>query len=195
MKISEHVIYAIDDAKADKFDAAMLHACIAIDGTARRLYPAMKQGKARYKKSLRAYYWLLEPMLGGGIHLVETRFSNVQLEKNLLPDLADIIYEIFRCNHAHADEVPVPFSVMPSSGAFLSRWILADNELRMPDRVLWGLLAVTVFSRANAAEKTTGDYYLSLGEEKFRIADWWGREDEFRPVADKYNQTRVTIDW
>ena len=36
MKLSKHVLYAINDMEANKLDAALLHALIAIDGTSRR---------------------------------------------------------------------------------------------------------------------------------------------------------------
>jgi hypothetical protein len=194
MKLSEYVLYAIDDAGAKKFNAALLHACIAIDATSKRLYPSERRVGRRYIGCLRAYYWIIEPMIGAGINLVETRFTNIRLRNTATPDLAEIIYEIFRCSHAHGDEVPSNFSVLPSQGGFGSTWGLGYGELHMPDRVVWALLAVSVFSKVNKGEKTTGSYYLSLGDEQFLISEWWGREDEFRLIAAKYNQTRVKLD-
>ena len=64
----------------------------------------------------------------------------------------------------------------------------------MPDRILWGLISVAVFAKVNAVERSTGTYYLSLGAERFTISEWWGREDDFRQVAGRYNQTRVKLD-
>ena len=63
----------------------------------------------------------------------------------------------------------------------------------MPDRVVWALLAVAVFSRVNGGESTTGSHYLSLGDERFPIAEWWGRENDFRLVAERYNKVRVKM--
>jgi hypothetical protein len=83
---------------------------------------------------------------------------------------------------------------MPSQGGFGSKWGLGYGELHMPDRVVWALLAVSVFSKVNKGEKTTGSYYLSLGDERFTISEWWGREDDFRSIADRYNQVRVKLD-
>lgn len=194
MKLPRHVICAIDDAAQGKFDSALLHACITIDTTSKRLAPQEKRVGVRYVDCLRRYYWLLEPMIGAGLNLVETKFSNIQLKNTSAPDLAEVIYEIFRCSHAHGDEVPPEFSVLPSHGNFYSKWELGNGELHMPDRVIWALLAVAVFSKVNAQEKSEGSYYLSLGDERFLIADWWGREEDFRPIAAKCNQTRVKID-
>jgi hypothetical protein len=193
VKISDHVLHAIADADRGYFEPALLHACIAIDATARRLFPAMMIG-ARYVSTLRGYYWLLEPMIGVGLNLENTRFGNVGLKKNPNPDLAEIIYEIFRCNHAHGDAVPIKFSVTRSHGGWDSTWEIAHGELHMPDRVLWALLGIAVFSKANAGESTAGNAWLSLGDEHFPIAEWWGREDDFRPIATRYNTRRVKLE-
>jgi len=193
MKLAQQVLYAIDDAGANKFDSALLHACIAIDTTSKRLAPN-KKVKARYVGCLRHYYWILEPMLGAGLNLEETKFETIHLEKKSSPDLAEIIYEIFRCSYAHGDEVPTAFSVVPTSGSADSKWSLGNGELHMPDRIIWALLSVAVFSRVNACEKSDGNYYLSLGDHRFLLREWWGREDEFRVIAAQYNQTRVTLD-
>jgi hypothetical protein len=50
-------------------------------------------------------------MIGAGLNLVDTRFSNIKWRKIASPDFAEIIYEVFRCSHAHGDEVPPSFSV------------------------------------------------------------------------------------
>jgi hypothetical protein len=133
-------------------------------------------------------------MIGAGLNLVETRFSNIKLRKTTAPDLAEVIYEIFRCSHVHGDEVPPNFSILPTQGGFGSKWGFGYGELHMPDRIVWALLAVAVFAKVNGGEKTIGDYYLSLGDERFPIAQWWGRENDFRPIADKYNLVRVKLD-
>jgi hypothetical protein len=193
MKLSQQVLCAIDDAGAGKFDAAFLHACTAIDQTAKRLYPSERTVGIRYVACLREYYWIIEPMIGSGIDLT-TCFSNMRLGDNHSPDLADVVYKIFRCSYAHGDEAPASYSVIPTAGPFGSRWVLEHGELHMPDRITWALLAVVVFSKVNAREKSDGAYYLSLGHDQFTICNWWGREDDFRPVAARYNQTRVKLD-
>lgn len=194
MKLVRHVTCAIDDGTHGKLDSALLHACIAIDATAKRLAPNERRVGVRYVECLRNYYWLIEPMIGGGLNLAETRFSNIQLKNTITPDLAEVVYEIFRCSHAHGDEVPSEFSVIPSHGNFYSEWELARGELHMPDRVVWALLSVAVLSRVNAAENSEGTYYLSLGDEQFPIKDWWGQEEAFRTVVETCNRTRIRID-
>ena len=132
--------------------------------------------------------------MGSGINLEETKFENVKLGNNASPDFAEIIYEVFRCSHAHGDEIPQTFSLIPTTSPFGSQWLLADGELHMPDRVLWALLALSVFSTVNAVETSPNTRYLALGENRFVVADWWGREAEVRHLAQKYNKVRVKLD-
>lgn len=193
MRISRQVLCSIDDAEAQKFDSALLHACIAIDSTSKRLFPNEGDVGRRYVHCLRQYYWIVEPMIGGGLNLDETIFSNINIRKKPSPDIADVIYTIFRCAHAHGDEIPDEFMLIPSIGD-ASQWIIGKNRLNMPDRVIWALLAVVVFSKVNANQKSQGDYFLSLGEDRFLLRDWWGREDDFRFFASRYNQVRVRFD-
>ena len=82
---------------------------------------------------------------------------------------------------------------MPTKGSFLSNWEMGQNEWHIPDRIIWALLGIAVFSKVNHSQTSTGGYHLSLGAEKFPLTDWWGGEDRFRPIADRYNQTRVTL--
>ena len=194
MKLSQQVIYAIDDAGVGKLDSALLHACIAIDATSKRCYPGDRKVGRRFMNCIRKYYWIIEPMLGAGVNLVDSRFANINLGKPSPPDLAEFVYEVFRCAHAHGDEVPNVYSIMPTTGSELSHWYFGHGELHMPDRIVWALLALVVFADVNAHENSDGDYYLSLGNDRFVLREWWGRESDFRPVAESYNRTRVTFE-
>jgi hypothetical protein len=194
MKLKQHVLYAIDDSQAGKFEAALMHACFAIDGTARKIFPNSKKVGERFVACLREYYWLVEPMIGAGINLVETRFSNIETLKLKRPDFAEFVYEVFRCSAAHADEIPTVFWTIHSADPSSTQWTLGHNELHMPSTVVWALLAVAVFAKVNLGECTEGTYFLKLGDETFPICDWWGQEDRVRSLADRLNQTRVKLD-
>jgi hypothetical protein len=191
MRVETHVLAALDATDRKRVDSALLHACIAIDATAGKLYPGEAVGE-RYRKCLREYYWLLEPMIGAGMNLADTRFPNVGTPGNANPEFADIVYRIFRCHDAHGDEIPLEYALTKSEGGAY-HWLFADGKLHMPDLVVFALLGVAVFSRANADVCSAGEYYLSLGKEVFPIKDWWGREDDFRPSAEKYNQVKVKV--
>ncbi len=93
----------------------MLHACNAINSTAKKTYPALGSA-ARFTRLLRDNYLaVLEPFGFQGIDLVETRFP-VRLPNPKapggLPDLADVVYGIHRCHHAHGEALPDGFALL-----------------------------------------------------------------------------------
>ena len=195
MKLLDQIGLVFEDAGAAKLEAALLHACIALDGTAKRLYPSELSGRRRFVRAIRDYYWLVEPMMGVGVNLVDTQFSNVTLENgNSAPDFAELIYRIHRCNHAHGDEVPVEYALIGSDGPSLSSWELAPNSVRMPDRVIWALAAISVFAHVNhRLMGQGGGLYLSWGTQRYFLAEWWGRENDLRSIASGWNTTRVEL--
>ena len=75
MKIGESVRKSIDDWEQRDLDSAMLHACNAVDGTAKKRYPNAAGSKARFTKLLRENYPILGPMGMPGINLIDTRFA------------------------------------------------------------------------------------------------------------------------
>jgi hypothetical protein len=196
MKLTDHVRCTFDDAAAGKLEAALLHACISIDATAKHLYPSTPGVRARFVRCIRDYYWLIEPMMGAGMNLEETKFGNVTVSNlSTKPDFADIVYTIHRNSHAHGDEVSPSFELTRTTHPYLSDWEFGANHLRMPDRVIWALTSVAVFCRQNYRYKGWGDdRYLSWGEERFVIADWWGREVDLKPIAVGWNTTRVKME-
>ena len=109
MKLFDQVRKVFSDGAAGDMEAAMLHACTAVDATARRLYPSDPGVGSRFVRCVREYYWLVEPMLAPGFNLVDTRFGNVVLKKGNPPAFAQVVYEVHRCAHAHGDEVPIAF--------------------------------------------------------------------------------------
>ena len=205
MNIDQHVLYAIDDYFAGKRDSALMHASFAIDATARKLFGSKRAGRREYKDCLRNYYWIIEPMMGGGLNLEETRWQNLRIDDGngkviVDPDFADIIYHVFRCTHAHAGEVAAGFELLPVQDGH-SRWIVADGVLKMPERVIWSLLAVSLFCRANSDVSSATPHYLTWGSDslgigihKFLIAEHWGKEDGFREFLTSYPQIRVRVD-
>lgn len=195
LKLTKQVLFAIQDGESGRYESALLHACIGIDATAKKMFPNDRRVGNRYVACLRRYFWLIESMLVAGLNLEETRFTNVATTKLANPDFADLIYNVFRCCHAHGDEVPEEFSVRPTFGPYNSEWSFGAGSVQMPDRVVWALIAVAVLSKVNASLRSSGGSYFSLGDERFLVAEWWGREDEFRSIAARFNSgPRVTIE-
>ena len=205
MNIGNSVRKAIDDWERGEADAAMLHACNAVDGTARKVYPSLRSN-ARFTQLLRDNYAILGPMGMPGINLVETRFPvKVQRPKapGGKPDLADVIYGIHRCSHGHGEELPDGFELIPDArqpvrpGELRKTTVkVVRGAIQLSDRIIFGLIAVAVLSPANKDQRVPDDYYLTFGAtEKLVINEWWGRAADFPAVAAREPMPNTTIDF
>lgn len=202
MKVANSVRKAIDDWEQGELESAMLHACNAVDGTARKLYPTLGNQK-RFTRCLRENFQILGPMGVPGIDLENTRFPVVVHRPTApdgKPDVADVLYGIHRCCHAHGDELPDGFGLIQDAAGppRLTRMEIVRGQVRLSDRVIFGLLAVAVLSPANhdqVAPELDG-YYLTFGIlPKLLINQWWGRANDFQQIAAQDSAPRVKLDF
>ena len=200
MKVGDSVRLAIDDWERGEFEAAMLHACNAVDGTAKKVY-SEAGSKARFTRLLRESYGILGPMGTPGIDIVETRFP-VRVERSKTrdgkPDMADVIYGIHRCSHGHGDELPDGFELISDAAgpSGRTRMRIEKGKIQLSDRVIFGLLAVAVLSPANVGQVVPDGYYLTFGSAvTLYINEWWGRAADFPSVAAVEPMPRVKLDF
>src|SRR3954470_12069298 len=103
MKVGKSVKKSIDEWSHGDAESAMLHACNAVDGTAKKVHSTLGN-RARFTRLLRENYSILGPLGAPGIDLVRTRFPvsvrGPSADVASL-DLADVIYLIHRCTHGH----------------------------------------------------------------------------------------------
>lgn len=201
MNVGSSVRLAIDDWARGEQEAAMLHACNALDGTAKKVYPLLGN-KQRFTKLLRDNYAVFGPMGAPGIDLVQTRFS-VQIRNPTTPDgepdVADLVYAIHRCTHGHGDELPMGYELIPDAAGqpgLTHAEIKKGGGVRLSDRTIFGLLAVAVLSPANRGQLVPDGYYLTYGRSaKLIINDWWGRVDDFPAIAALESMPLVKLDF
>ena|SRR5208283_4619014 len=199
MNVGNSVRKAIDDWGLGELESAMMHACNAVDGTAKKLYPKLGN-KARFTRVLRENYAILGPM-APGIDFAETRFPvTVRSPKapGGEPDIADIIYGIHRCSHAHGDELPDGFELIQDAAGpkRVTRMLIEQGKVRLSDRFIFGLLAVAVLSQANKDQSVPDSYYLTFGESaKLVIKEWWGRASDFPAIVAQDPTPHVELDF
>lgn len=200
MNVGNSVRKAIDDWEANELEAAMLHACNAVDGTAKKIYPKLGN-KMRFTQLLRDNYTILGPMGMPGINLVETRFPvdvKSPLSPDGKPDLADVIYGVHRCSHGHGDELPDKFELIPNARgpARLTTIKVERGAIQLSDRIIFALIAVAVMSPANIGQVVPDGYFLTFGDtEKLIINEWWGQAAKFSTIAEMDPMPLVTLDF
>jgi hypothetical protein len=168
----------------------MLHACNAVDGTAKKVYPHLaNQSNLRFTTLLRDNYWILSPMAAPGIDLGNTRFPvTVKSPKahGGKPDFADVIYGIHRCSHRHGEVLPNGFELIRDAAQLpgITNMSFERGKAHFSDRTIFGLLGVVVLSSANAGETVPEGYRLTYGRHALPlfINEWWGRAGDFHTV-------------
>lgn len=201
VNVGRSVQKAIDEWEAADLDSAMLHACNAIDGTAKKHYPRERGSNARFTRLLRDNYGILGPMGMPGINVVETRFPvSIQRPKapGGKPDLADVIYGIHRCCHGHGEALPNGFELLPDTrGPARHTTLLVERgKIRLSDRVIFALIAVAVMCPVSAGQSVPDEYHLTFGStHKLMINDWWGRASDFPAIAATDTVPLVTLDF
>jgi hypothetical protein len=191
MNVGESVRKAIDDWQQGDVEAAMLHACNAIDGTASKTYPNLRnRNNLCFTTLLRDNYGVLGPMGVPGIDLKETRFpvrTRSPQASGGTPDIADVIYGVHRCTHGHGQELPDGFALLRDAAGppGITHLRIEEGKVRLSDRVIFGLLAVAVFAPTNVGQAVPESYFLTFGtkQTKLPINEWWGRAADFQVLA------------
>jgi len=196
MNINDHILQAFEGALNNNIDKAMLHICIAIDALSQKKYHKEHSSRKIYTDFIRSYYWILEPMMGAGLNLKKTQWTNINLKdnngKNIdNKDIANVIYHIFRCNIAHGKQIPEPYKIQATYTPLAIQ--ISKNTLHLPYSLIWALIAVCVFTKENKGQQIDCPYHLTLGNNHFAVSDWVGLETSFRPIAKKYTKFRVTL--
>lgn len=199
MNVGDSVSYSLNHWSSHEWDAAMLHACNAVDATGRKRYP--KLGVAcRFKMTVRESVDFVGAMAMPNLDLVKMRFP-VAVRSDLpdkRPDIADVLYGIHRCSHGHGDELPKGFELVDYVSNTEFRFKAGkDGSLRLPAAVVLGLLAVAVFAPENVGQHARNDdCLLSWSDHEFRINESWGKQQEFRELlASEGPPKKMTIDF
>ena len=188
MRVGKSVTRAIDEMAAGDLEPAMLHACNAVDGTALKLHPGIRN-RDRFTRTLRDNYAILGPMGLPGINLTASHFRVPGAGRGHggeWPDIADILYGIHRCAHGHGDELPDGFDLIADAAGppGRTRITIAGGTIRLSDRIIFGMVAVAVMSPVNRDQIAPEDYYLTFGSSAtMMINDWWGRAADFPAIS------------
>ncbi len=191
---------AIDDFLLGDLNGAMLHACMAVDGTSKKSHPTTLRHRNRFLTTLRENYSILRPMSFPGLDIEQIKWPvriTAAQKPDEWPDTAEVIYGVHRCAHGHGDDLPAGFELMPdvlNGDKNNTSLIAAPGRVQISDRVIFGLLAIAVFAPVNHGMNTTDGHWLSFKHYKFIINEWWGKREDFLAIAAPHDTQRVNLD-
>jgi hypothetical protein len=197
MKISDHIKHSLDALDKQDMNQAMLYACLAIDGTAKKTYTNIGQVGPRFRKFINDNVDIAELMFGG-INLAETEFPFKDAKGNIGITFADIVYEKFRCSLAHGDELPDGFAVtiQIADGHQQFSIDIQNQSMTLPQSAITGLGLICVLAPVNADQKIGNSAYRYWDRvNTYVVDDWWGRVDDARAIMDFKTPPRVKMDF
>jgi len=197
VKIADHIKHSLDALDKQDMDQAMLYACLAIDGTAKKTYPHTSQVGARFRKFINDNLDIVELMFGG-INLVETLFPFKDAKGKIGVTFSDIVYEKFRCSLAHGDELPDGFdvTVQIADGHQIFSVDIKNQSMTLPQSAITGLGLICVLAPVNAQQKIGNNAYRYWDRvNTYVVDDWWGKVDAARAIMDFKTAIRIKMDF
>ena len=199
MNVGRSVSKTIDEWMAGDSESGMLHACNAIDGTARKKPYGAIGNEARFRRLIREDLEILGKFGMPGINLEKTLFPiSLKNKPAVLMDIADILYKVHRCTHGHGDDLEEGFSLHSDATAAQPITTLEWNagKLMLSDRMLFAMIAVAVVAPENIGQRASDGHYLTFDRgNPMPINDWWGRRDDMLALVRSVELPSVHMDF
>ncbi len=197
MKIADHIKYSLDACDSRELDKAMLFACLAVDGTAKKMYPETQKVGERFRKFIIEHLDIIELMFGG-LNLQETAFPFKDNKGNIGIKFEDIAYEKFRCSLTHGDELPDGYDITVKVANGIQQFMIDINgqSMTLPESAIYALGLPCVLAPVNADQKIGSNLYHYRDPINLYVVDrWWGKVECARKIMDFENQVRVKMDF
>jgi hypothetical protein len=197
MKIADHVKYSLDACDSKELDKAMLFACLAVDGTAKKMYPDIQKVGERIRKFIVEHLDIIELMFGG-LNLKETVFPFKDNKGNIGVRFEDIVYEKFRCSLAHGDQLPDGYDITVKVADGIQQFVIdiSGQSMTLPESAIYALGLPCILAPVNADQKIGSNLYHYHDPINYYVVDrWWGKVECARKIMDFENQVRVKMDF
>jgi len=170
MAVGERVQEALIKLKEHNVDNALIQLSIAVDATAKKMYPQLKNAQ-RIKRFLtvkRAFIWWC---LFNGIPDSNSQLCLSFADKGYV-SIEDIMYKYIRCSLLHEGEMHE--NIIFDYVEYFK--VNADSSLILPVGYLYAILWAVISSDENKGEKMNCDFFSCFGKEKVNLNDYWGDE-------------------
>lgn len=186
MTTADLIKYSLDACECKELDRAIHFACLAVDGTTKKMYPDIQSAGARFSNFISDNLDIIELMFGG-LSLKETVFSFKGSEGNIGIRFEKIFYETFRRNLAHGEEPPdrddVTLKVIDGIQEFAIE--IAGRSMTLLESAVYALGLPCVLAPVNADQKIGNNLYHFHDPINHYVVDrWWGKIECARKIMD-----------
>jgi hypothetical protein len=169
MTIADRVKESIDKYNSNDLENALIQICIAIDGTAKKVYPHTKNNsKARFKDFVIANLDIITFFTFNTNVFINCQFGDYTIEQ--------FVYEVLRCGLIHEGELSSRFRFTEPGEPIQ----ISLNQWCLPKTFIFGTLLAVIGASANANERITDYYAVEIFGSPFKLNDLWGRADLIR---------------
>lgn len=195
MTVGDEVRSALDHWSVGEWRPALWHATAAINKTADKRYPALDDAAA-FRQTIRDDVDIFGAMAAADLDFVDARFPLpiASDRPDGRPDIADLLYAVYRYLHVDESEMPAGCQVLPPVDG-VSMFSIANGRLWLRASAAIGLLTVAVLAPENEGQPIPESYFLSWRDNDFLVSDSWGKRDGFRQVLADSPTPRYTLDF
>ena len=197
MKIADHIRHSLEACDSRDLDKAMLFACLAVDGTAKKMYPQINKLGERFRKFIVEHLDIME-LMHGGLNLQETVFPFKDRKGNVGVKFEDIVYEKFRCSLAHGNELPDGYGVTVKVQDGIQQFMIdtENQSMTLPESAIYALGLPCVLAPVNADQRIGSNSYHYRDPINHYVVDrWWGNVECARRIMDFESQVKVKMDF
>ncbi len=197
MKIADHIRHSLDACDSRDLDKAMLFACLAVDGTAKKMYPQIEQVGERFRKFIVEHLDIIELMFGG-LNLQETAFPFKNNKGKVGVKFEDIVYEKFRCNLSHGNELPDGYGITVKVADGIQQFMIdiEGQSMTFPESAIYAIGLPCVLAPVNSDQRIGSNLYHYRDPINHYVVDrWWGEVQCARKIMDFENQVKVKMDF
>ncbi len=195
MTVGDEVRSGLDHWSRGEWRPAMWHATEAVSKTADKRYPALDPAAA-FRQTIRDDVDIFTALAAADIDLAGSRFPLpiASDQPDGRPDIADVMYAVYRYLHVDESEMPAGCQVVPP-GEGVPMFSIANGRVWLRATAAIGLFAVAVLAPENEGQPIPESYFLSWRNNDFLVAESWGRREGFRELMANAPITQYTLDF
>lgn len=176
MSIESLLREALEQLQAEKFEAAMISACISLDATAKNEFGG--GSKRRCRQFVRSNLDIISSVGTGGA-ILSVPGSTLALKKPESPSstspLEDIIYESARCHLVH--EASLPPSVRFTTEAFYGE---RNGIFYLPALMIYAIILSVIAAPTNSHRSLGIDIVMTIFGRQLHLEHFWGKPETLR---------------
>jgi hypothetical protein len=168
MSVSDRITECAAKYGANDLDNALIQICIALDATAKKEHPKIKNVGERFKAFIKSNQDIITFFAFNTNIFIDCQFGEYTVEK--------FIYKILRCGLLHEGDVPSMLKfTQPGEATTIS-----NRQWQLPKTFIFGTMLAVIGAPSNAGQVSSDDMIVVIMGQEFKMNDLWGHSEVIR---------------